>query len=64
MPQKGAKPSLPKWQISEGALATLVNCENFDLPDFSQILLINDHPQLLYILVRILKKIFHVVLPL
>ena len=29
MPQKGAKPSLPKWQISKGVLATLINCENF-----------------------------------
>ena len=31
MPQKEAKPSLPKWQVSKGVLATLVNCENFPM---------------------------------
>ena len=31
---KGAKPSFPKWQISKGALATLVNCENSQPPRF------------------------------
>ena len=31
MPQKVEKPSLPKWQVSKGVLATLVNCENFPM---------------------------------